>query len=163
MVFRSVTGHKNYFKYSECYPGQILVEAGTFIGSEDGRYGIQHEYRLASGEIVVLNSAGHLNWQLEHYGKTGGVYNVVYLGTDVLESGAFKGKTAHKFDLQFDDGVEASEPEAERQLTESPKSIKAAAIKAKPMEEKAKVTPPKEIATKRKAKSVVKAGEDFEL
>ncbi len=39
----------------------------------------------------------------------------------------------------------ASEPEAERQLTEAPKSIKAAAIKAKPMEEKEKATPPKEV------------------
>lgn len=102
MAFRKVAGSRKYFKYNECTVGQKLVDNGEFLGSEDGKYGIQHLFD-EDGTTVVLNSSGHLNWLLKNHVKTGQRVNVEYSGKVRLTKGAMVGKDAHTFDLEVDD------------------------------------------------------------
>lgn len=74
-----------------------------YQGPEEGKFGIQHVFRQDNGEIVVLNSAGHLNWLLENHAPTGSLCNVSYAEKILLTKGAFKGKDAHNFELEVDD------------------------------------------------------------
>jgi hypothetical protein len=151
MAFKSVgggKGEKKYLKYNECEDGQLLV-VGTFLGTSEGRYGPQHEFRLEDGSVQVLNSAGHLNYQIDNFVSPQDVVRVVYLGKETIGSGTMKGKSAHKFDVQVDDGSpEVAAPKTERaaKTTAKGEAAKAVAL-AKPV----------------KKKVVVKAEEDFEL
>ncbi len=143
MAFKSVgggKGEKKYLKYNECEDGQVLC-VGTFLGTSEGRYGPQHEFRLEDGTVQVLNSAGHLNYQIDNFVSPQDVVRVVYLGKEMLTSGAMKGKSAHKFDVQADDG----QPEVSKPVAKA-KTAQAAATR--PVSKKPKV---------------VAATEDFEL
>lgn len=102
MAFKKVSPRK-YFKYSECSVGQVLVAAGTFVGCEEGKFGIQHIFKLQDGSTVCLNSAAHLNYLVEENLVPGSIANVIYDGTDTQTKGAFKGKMYHKFDMEVDD------------------------------------------------------------
>jgi hypothetical protein len=104
MAFKKVSGARRYYKYNECKPGQKLVDAGVYVGPEEGKFGTQHVFKQQNGEIVVLNSAGQLNWQLDNYATPGATLcNVFYAGKNMLTKGAFKGKEAHNFELEVDD------------------------------------------------------------
>lgn len=99
-------GLPKYHKYSEKKAGEKLVDMGEFIGSTEGKFGAQHNFiEMKTGQQVVLNKAGGLDWQIEK-GRIaeGGVYDVIYDGKDVLTKGTFAGKEAHKFKiLRYDD------------------------------------------------------------
>lgn len=105
MAFVKVSGSKKYFKYSECKKGDVLVSSGTYLGIEEGKFGIEHNYKLPSGEIVVLNSAGKLNYLMSKFASAGTVCNVIYGGKIVLQKGDFKGKESHDFDLEVENGL----------------------------------------------------------
>lgn len=105
MGFQKVAGARKYFKYRECEKGQKLIHEGLYVGPEEGKFGIQHVFRLRGGskDTVVLNSAGHLNWLLENYATPGKTFcNVFYDGKNLLERGAMKGKEAHRFELEVE-------------------------------------------------------------
>jgi len=104
MAFVKVSGARKYFKYSECEKGQKLVDQGTFIGSEEGKFGVQHLFKGKDGSTTVLNSAGHLNWLLDEHVNTNDLVNVYYEGKEMLLKGPMKGKEAHRFELEVDDG-----------------------------------------------------------
>jgi hypothetical protein len=101
MAFKKVGGSRKFVKYSECKPGQVLVD-GKFLRTEEGRFGLNHVFLEEAGE-TVLNSSGHLNWLLETYGFEGAVCRVTYLGKEKLTRGNMKGKEAHRFELEIDD------------------------------------------------------------
>lgn len=101
MAFKKVGGARRFIKYSECKPGQVLVD-GKFIRTEEGRFGLNHIFQEGDGELV-LNSSGHLNWLLETYGFEGAVCRVTYQGKEKLTKGNMKGKEAHRFELEIDD------------------------------------------------------------
>jgi acetyltransferase-like isoleucine patch superfamily enzyme len=104
MGFKKVSGTRKYFKYKDCAPGQVLVENGEYLGSEEGKFGIQHLFRQEDGETVCLNSAGHLNYLIEKNVKPGMHCNVIYAEKVALTSGTFAGKEAHNFELEIDEG-----------------------------------------------------------
>lgn len=111
MAFTKIAGVKKYFKYSECTQNQPLVADGEYIGSEEGMYGIQHNFKQRDGNIVVLNKAGHLDWLLDNYVKLGQRVNINYAGKSELTKGQFKGKEAHSFELAIEDvPVDAKAP-----------------------------------------------------
>jgi len=105
MAFVKVSGSKKFFKYGECKKGDVLIAGGTYLGQEEGKFGIEHNFKLPSGELAVLNSAGHLNWLVQNFLPVGTVCNIVYGGKDVIAKGTFKGKESHRFDLEVDNGV----------------------------------------------------------
>ena len=92
-------GLPKYFKYSECKPGDKLVDMGEFIGSTEGKFGAQHNFiELKTGQQVVLNKAGSLDWRIEKGQiKEGGVYDIHFAGKKKLEKGTFAGKDANDF------------------------------------------------------------------
>jgi len=102
MAFKPV-GARKYFKYSECKPGQVLVGEGSFMGSEQGLYGVQHLFKEKTGDVVCLNSAGQLNWLVDNHLKPGAVCKVTYVDKKPLTKGQMKGKEAHSFSLEVDD------------------------------------------------------------
>ena len=112
-MFRKVAGSRKYFKYAECEDGQLLVKAGVYAGPEEGKFGVQHVFKQQDGEIVVLNSSGHLNWLLDSHAAPGTLCNVFYKGRHMLTKGAFKGKEAHNFELEVDDAYSTPKRHAE--------------------------------------------------
>jgi hypothetical protein len=108
MAFVKVGGARKYYKYSEMNEGDTPVTNCVYLGEEEGKYGIQHLFRDDEGTVHVLNSAGHLNHQLEEYVSVGQRCNVTYLGKDKLTKGKFAGKEYHKFSVEADDSFVAS-------------------------------------------------------
>ncbi len=76
---------------------------GTYLGSRQGTYGIQHQIRDDAGDVTVLNSSGHLNFLLENHVSKGDFIQVTYKGTEELKKGKFKGKEMHQFEVAVDD------------------------------------------------------------
>lgn len=91
-------GRPEYIKYTDCKGGDKLVEMGEYLGTTEGKYGIQHRYlEVSSGAEKVLNSAGQLNYIMDSKVDEGDVVDVVFKGKTILESGPFKGKEANNF------------------------------------------------------------------
>lgn len=103
MAFKKVQAVAKYFKYKDCTPGQMLVDNGTYHGIIQGKFGIEHKFIQKNGDVVVLNSAGHLNWLLENYTQPGDAVNVFYKECHLLEKGKFAGKDCHYFEIEVDD------------------------------------------------------------
>lgn len=102
MAFKKVgNGNFKYVKYAEAEVGQVLAE-GTYLGSRQGTYGIQHQVRDDQGDVTVLNSSGHLNFLLENHVTKGDYIQVSYKGTELLKKGKFKGKEMHQFEVGVD-------------------------------------------------------------
>lgn len=101
MAFQKISGKMTYVKYKESKAGDVLAE-GIYLGHRQGQYGIQHQVKTDSGEIVVLNSSGQLNWQLENLVQVGDCIQVTYKGTILLTTGKMKGKESHQFELAVD-------------------------------------------------------------
>jgi hypothetical protein len=121
MGFKKVAGARKYFKYVECEKGQKLVDSGLYVGPEEGRFGVNHIFRQNDGQVISLNSSGHLNWLLENHTTVGeSVCNVIYDGKEVLQKGMMKGKEAHRFELEIYEPGEDSKPVSK----EMPKAAK---------------------------------------
>ena len=103
MGFKEVAGTKSYVKYVDCEKGQVLV-TGKYIRDIQGKYGVQYEFMAESGEVVVLNKAGSLDYKMEFINE-GDKIQVIYDGTVKLTKGAFAGKDAHQFKVLRDDDL----------------------------------------------------------
>lgn len=102
MAFQKVgNGKLSFVKYKDCEEGQVLAE-GTYLGTKDGTYGIQHQIKDENGDVTVLNSSGHLNFLLENHVTKGDYIRVIYSGKEVLSKGKFKGKESHQFEVLVD-------------------------------------------------------------
>lgn len=112
MAFKKIAGVRKYYKYKDCTPGQRLVDDGEYTGSEEGKFGIQHLFTQRNGEVVCLNSAGHLNYLLKEHVKVGQRVHIDYADRKVLAKGTFAGKEAHTFDLSVDDAPVAQTAES---------------------------------------------------
>lgn len=101
MKFTKVGGSKKYFKYSECEAGQVLVESGKFLGRSPNKFGKENfDFKPTDGgPIICLNNAGQLNYLIDTHVRVGDTVQVIYEGSDILDKGAFKGKTVHKFEI----------------------------------------------------------------
>ena len=107
MSYKEVAGSKRYVKYKECDAGDVLVE-GIYKRDVIGKYGVQYEFEALNGDIVVLNSAGQLNYKMDFISENTKV-KIIYDGEITLESGAMKGKTAHQFKVLRDSSYDGEE------------------------------------------------------
>lgn len=143
---KKVGGPKQYYKYKECKPGQVLVE-GTYIGRSPNKFGKENfDFKPANGGATVcLNHAGQLEYLLEAI--TEGTYcRVTYNGREVLTKGDFKGKEVNTFILEV---AEEGDEEAQLEMAYEAEEVKPE-IDAKKI---------KEVETATKAKKVLKATE----
>lgn len=103
MAFKEIAGTKKYFKYADCDKGDVLVE-GKFLREIQGKYGVQYEFMDNSGDMVVLNKAGQLDYKMEFI-RPGDVLKIVYEGKIVLDKGPMAGKDSNQFTLMRDDDL----------------------------------------------------------
>lgn len=155
MAFKTVGGARQYYKYSEMNAGDVIIDNGKYLGSEQGKYGVQHLFEVDS-MTHVLNSSGQLNYLVEKYLSPGQRCNVTYQGKIVLEKGPMAGKDSHQFEMQVDDMSEAA-----------PAPIQAAAAKpvqpSQPQAEMKTVGKPKGQTKKAVPSAYVPIGDDIEL
>lgn len=154
MAFKTVGGARQYYKYSECNEGDMLINNGKYLGSEQGKFGIQHLFEV-EGVTHVLNSAGQLNYLVEKHLSPNQRCNVIYKGTITLEKGPMAGKDSHQFEMQVDDGFEAVAPAAAPVVNAITKPV------STPQVEMKAVGRPK--ANKKPAAAYVPVGDDIEL
>lgn len=95
-------GLPKYFKYSDCKPGDVLVEKAEFTGTTEGTYGAQFNFiEVDTGQHIVLNKAGQFEWRLDQgHMVPGEVFRITYLGKEKIERGTFAGKDANKFEIE---------------------------------------------------------------
>ena len=99
--FKKVGGMKRYVKYAELKKGEVIV-TGKYIGRTPNKFGKENYEFLPDdgGPITCLNHSGQLGYLIDSYLEEGDTCRVTYAGKNVLESGAFKGKEAHTFELE---------------------------------------------------------------
>lgn len=123
-MYRSMSNYKVY-DYNKCEVDQVLV-TGKFIGTEENaRYG-GNDFLIApenDGPTVKLWGSGHLAWQMNKLDKGANV-QVTYLGKEILESGNYKGKPSHQFDVAvaYDDEAEMEAAPQETNSNPAPAS-----------------------------------------
>lgn len=150
MAFKKVSGSRKYYKYNEMSEGDGILTAATYLGTEQGKYGIEHIFEQDDA-VHVLNSAGHLNKLVEKYLNPGQRCNLTYAGRITLDKGPMAGKDCHTFEM-----------EVETQDHTPPPVVVAAAAPAAP-------TPkpqPAKLPVKKLSKAVkatVDAGDDISL
>lgn len=110
VTFRKVTQPK-YISYKDAKPGDLLVE-GTYAKKEmvpgfEGKGTVpQFTFITLTGEKVILNSAGHLNYLLDKEAKEGDYVRLTYLGKETLrdkKTGKLSTKASHQFELEVAD------------------------------------------------------------
>lgn len=99
--FKKVGGPKQYYKYTECEPGQVLV-VGKYLGRTPNKFGKENFdfMPLDGGQVVCLNHAGQLEKRIEEYVEVGDTVRVTFLGKQVIEKGTWAGKEANQFEVE---------------------------------------------------------------
>lgn len=136
---KKVGGPKQYYKYSECKAGQVLVE-GKFIGRSPNKFGKENfDFKPANGgPTVSLNHAGQLEYLLSEIVE--GTYcRVTYNGKEVLTKGDFKGKEVNTFILEVPD-EDGDEEQMEMSYESAPEEKPLDVKEVKKTEEKLKKT-----------------------
>ncbi len=103
MAFQKVSLSKTFHKYTQTEPGTVLVNEGVYLGTEEGKYGIEHLFKSPNGGIIVLNKAGGLCKKLEKFASIGQKVSVTFQGKKLIPSGRFAGKECYDFDVSVDD------------------------------------------------------------
>lgn len=80
--------------------GTILE--GVFVAAIDNQMTGKQDYKfeLADGNLVVLNGAGNLGYQMKSV-TPGSLTRIDYLGKSVIKSGPREGKEAHGFKVMI--------------------------------------------------------------
>ena len=105
---KSVIASRKFYKYTELFErfekeGPVTVlEKATFLGGEPNKFNPDKNDWIfdLNNEEHVLNSCGHLNWQMGKLGE-GDLVTAIYLGKTEIEQGQMKGKMAHQWDIKF--------------------------------------------------------------
>ena len=112
--------------------GEVIFEKAQFVKSEPSKNypnSTNFYFELPEGEHIespkgtftrVGISAGQIAKAMDGQ-PTGGWYRLAYSGSNVLTKGAFKGKSAHAFDLQMytDDAADVDVPVAAKKAVET--------------------------------------------
>lgn len=103
MVFQEVNSAKTYVKTTACKVGDVMVE-GWYIGSYTSKkYGNQqHSFITETGENVVLNGAGQLDYIIENQIKPEDYVKVLFDGKKTIEKGALAGTAVNQFKSYVD-------------------------------------------------------------
>ena len=103
MAFVRVGGPRKFIKYAQCTKGQVLIDGGTFVGTEEGKFGIEFIFENPDGTATVLNKAQHLIYLVDKHLTPGTVCNVIYDGMKTMpETSKMAGKDAHTFIIEVD-------------------------------------------------------------
>jgi hypothetical protein len=112
MAFESVSTPKVYPRYAETEAGTVIAE-GLFNKEGQDKYGGPSWHIKSKDKHFVLNSSGHLNYQMRENVSVGDFIRVTYLGTEVMSSGRFAGEESHQFMIERDPDRSITPPNAE--------------------------------------------------
>lgn len=101
MAFESVSTPKVYPRYAETKAGTVIAE-GLFDKEGLDKFGGPSWHVKSKDKHFVLNSSGHLNYQMRENVSVGDFIRVTYLGTEVMSGGRFAGKESHQFMIERD-------------------------------------------------------------
>ena len=112
----SVVSDRVYYKYTELAAqhesdGDFPVfEKAEYVSSQPNTFNPDKNDWIfkVDGKEHVLNSCGHLNYQMGQI-PVGSLVTPIYKGKKVLEDGQMKGKPAHQFDVKFAAPIEPKE------------------------------------------------------
>ncbi len=100
MAFERLGGPKTFINLKEHSAGDVLLE-GIFTHTYQGMYGDNYQFRCEPQGDVVIGSVGHLKYCMKEVNQ-GDYIRLIYNGREILTKGAFKGKSAHTFELLRD-------------------------------------------------------------
>lgn len=113
MAFKEVGGETRYVKYTESEPGQVLAE-GTYLGTRLSKFEKpQYQFREETGNLVVLNSSGHLDKKINLLVKVGDMVRVILKDKAKIKEGPYRGKDSYIFSVLIDSEKRTAELEAE--------------------------------------------------
>ena len=102
MAFQDISQPRKYVKYTDCNEGDVLVDGAWYTGSQEGKFGTQYIFRHEDGSETVLNKSGQLTYLIENKLQVNDFVKVVFAGSIVLTSGAYKGKPSNQFKIYVD-------------------------------------------------------------
>lgn len=96
-------GEIRYVKPKEANVGDVLVE-GTYLGADnDTKFGKpNYQFRTLSGDLVIVNSTGHLEKNLPNLVQPGDYTQIILKSKEKMTKGAFAGKESYIFDILVD-------------------------------------------------------------
>lgn len=108
MELKSVISDRQYYSYNDLFErhkkeGDFeVVKKATFIEGVANRFQPQNNDWVfeMDGKEHVLNSCGHLNFQMSKV-KEGSFVTAIYKGKAKVEQGPMKGKEAHQWDVKY--------------------------------------------------------------
>jgi len=103
MAFEKVSYEKKFYKYKGFSKGDVICE-GLFYKTSKDNYEKTNYHLLDKKNncVHVLNSSGHLNYQMKEEVDFGDFIRVTYGGKYTLEKGRFKGSDCHQFVVERD-------------------------------------------------------------
>lgn len=106
-------GEIRYVKPKDAKVGDVIVE-GTYLGVDnDTKYGKpNYQFRTASGDLVIVNSTGHLEKNLPTAAQPGDYTQIILKSKEKMTKGAFAGKESYIFDILVDDDRRSDKPVA---------------------------------------------------
>lgn len=106
-------GEIRYVKPKEANVGDVLVE-GTYLGADnDTKFGKpNYQFRTASGDLVIVNSTGHLEKNLPNLVQAGDYTQIILKSKEKMTKGAFAGKESYIFDILVDADRRTDKPVA---------------------------------------------------
>lgn len=99
---KSVTTNCDYVKWADVAEGSV-IKGFFWETKKSAKYpSMNHYIETIEGKKFGLNGSANLDRALEQV-RQGWYVEITYLGTTVLESGNFKGKDCHQFNVAYDD------------------------------------------------------------
>ncbi len=96
--FESVNGRSN-IRYVKAAELADLPVQGTYEGTEQGKFGLNHKIKSTDGTTYIVNGFGSLNSQMNKVAE-GDEILLVYQGKKKISDGPMKGKEAHSVDVR---------------------------------------------------------------
>lgn len=106
-MFIGYKEEKDGKKVNRFADGELIIE-GKYAGAFPNKFNPEkphHKFLTSEGKLVVLNSAGHLDYLVSSYLNEGDLCQVLYGGEHKVTKGPMKDKMAHRFELLLDDSA----------------------------------------------------------
>ncbi len=104
-------GEIRYVKPKDAKVGDVIAE-GTYLGQDnDTKYGKpNYQFRTLSGDLVIVNSTGHLEKNLPTMVQPGDYTQIILKSKEKMTKGTFAGKESYIFDILVDDDRRSDKP-----------------------------------------------------
>lgn len=129
---RSIGQNKWIIASKDLEEGDVVFEKAKYLGEEEGAMGPYHVFKDLNDKETYNIGGGHLHYLCQQISE-GDIIKLTYVGEEVVESGKWKGKSTHKYEmLLYEDedlGVDNEEKVEEKPASKSSGKSKRSAAK----------------------------------